>query len=324
MKYKDGGHTLISKSPFLWYFSEILDNTLEKLMKADDDEDGALSIAELSEEQELAGKTVLSKIGQKLIQDGKIKVEQDRTELWRVYLRIIIYESVCVLKTKYTKFNGSSMYHQNAWNTKGAHTLRAFLREAGWQAGFGRQAGRQGVHTLRAGTGFLLSECGLLCFTVFTKPCLPASFSQKCSQCVSALMEDIEISENLPRYWSNSHWYCSMEIVFSIDNSRTGLDTSKNQCSAPAVTALKNYWRYHVYNLFRLKNSSNVFALIIIIGCLTGNILLFWKRKNTRGWNVLKQTVGQDLAQQRRKKNWWRRESHLLARNMCLSFRKKK
>ena len=26
-----------------------------------------------------------------------------------------------------------------------------------------------------------------------------------------------------------------------IDNSRTGLDTSKNQCSAPAVTALKNY-----------------------------------------------------------------------------------
>ena len=25
-----------------------------------------------------------------------------------------------------------------------------------------------------------------------------------------------------------------------IDNSRTGLDTSKNQCSAPAVTALKN------------------------------------------------------------------------------------
>ena len=27
----------------------------------------------------------------------------------------------------------------------------------------------------------------------------------------------------------------------SIDNSRTGLDTSKNQCSAPAVTALKNY-----------------------------------------------------------------------------------
>ena len=27
----------------------------------------------------------------------------------------------------------------------------------------------------------------------------------------------------------------------TIDNSRTGLDTSKNQCSAPAVTALKNY-----------------------------------------------------------------------------------
>ena len=25
----------------------------------------------------------------------------------------------------------------------------------------------------------------------------------------------------------------------NIDNSRTGLDTSKNQCSAPAVTALK-------------------------------------------------------------------------------------
>ena len=30
-------------------------------------------------------------------------------------------------------------------------------------------------------------------------------------------------------------------ISQSIDNSRTGLDTSKNQCSAPAVTALKNY-----------------------------------------------------------------------------------
>ena len=70
-----------------------------------------------------------------------------------------------------------------------------------------------------------------------------------------------------------------------IDNSRTGLDTSKNQCSAPAVTALKNYWRYHVYNLFRLKNSSNVFAfIIIIIGCLTGNLILFWNKKKTRGW----------------------------------------
>ena len=30
-------------------------------------------------------------------------------------------------------------------------------------------------------------------------------------------------------------------LANSIDNSRTGLDTSKNQCSAPAVTALKNY-----------------------------------------------------------------------------------
>ena len=29
------------------------------------------------------------------------------------------------------------------------------------------------------------------------------------------------------------------KIMFSIDNSRTGLDTSNNQCSAPAVTALK-------------------------------------------------------------------------------------
>ena len=63
-------------------------------------------------------------------------------------------------------------------------------------------------------------------------------------------------------------------LISVIDNSRTGLDTSKNQCSAPAVTALKNYWRYHVYNLFRLKNSSNVFAfIIIIIGCVTGNII---------------------------------------------------
>ena len=30
-------------------------------------------------------------------------------------------------------------------------------------------------------------------------------------------------------------------IAYAIDNSRSGLDTSKNQCSAPAVTALKNY-----------------------------------------------------------------------------------
>ena len=82
-------------------------------------------------------------------------------------------------------------------------------------------------------------------------------------------------------------------ISESIDNSRTGLDTSKNQCSTPAVTALKNYWRYHVYNLFLLKNSSNVFAfIIIIIGCLTGNIIhdqlklrpcfLPWVSKNRR------------------------------------------
>ena len=85
-----------------------------------------------------------------------------------------------------------------------------------------------------------------------------------------------------------------IDILCSIiDNSRTGLDTSKNQCSAPAVTALKNYWRYHVYNLFRLKNSSNVFAfIIIIIGSLTGNIIhdqlklrpyfLPWVSKNIR------------------------------------------
>ena len=85
----------------------------------------------------------------------------------------------------------------------------------------------------------------------------------------------------------------NMKIYLIIDNSRTGLDTSKNQCSAPAVTALKNYWRYHIYNLFRLKNSSNVFAfIIIIIGCLTGNIIhdqlklrpyfLPWVSKNRR------------------------------------------
>ena len=30
-------------------------------------------------------------------------------------------------------------------------------------------------------------------------------------------------------------------MYYNIDNSRTGLDTSKNPCSAPAVTALKNY-----------------------------------------------------------------------------------
>ena len=98
-------------------------------------------------------------------------------------------------------------------------------------------------------------------------------------------------------YWWN-YWYSEIEISKVIDNSRTGLDTSKNQCSAPAVTALKNYWRYHVYNLFRLKNSSNVFAfIIIIIGCLTGNIIddqlklrpyfLPWVSKNRR-YRILK------------------------------------
>ena len=75
-------------------------------------------------------------------------------------------------------------------------------------------------------------------------------------------------------HYQASSWNISSVFSRTIDNSRTGLDTSKNQCSAPAVTALKNYWRYHVYNLFRLKNSSNVFAfIIIIIGCLTGNII---------------------------------------------------
>ena len=90
--------------------------------------------------------------------------------------------------------------------------------------------------------------------------------------------------------------YCP--LIRCIDNSRTGLDTSKNQCSAPAVTTLKNYWRYHVFNLFRLKNSSNVFAfIIIIIGCVTGNIIhdqlklrpcfLPWVSKNRR-YRILK------------------------------------
>ena len=96
----------------------------------------------------------------------------------------------------------------------------------------------------------------------------------------------------------NSEYYSCRFIILSIDNSRTGLDTSKNQCSAPAVTAVKNYWRYHVYNLFRLKNSSNVFAfIIIIIGCLSGNIIhdqlkllpyfLPWVSKNRR-YRILK------------------------------------
>ena len=41
----------------------------------------------------------------------------------------------------------------------------------------------------------------------------------------------------------NDNFYSKkrQEIQKNIDNSRTGLDTSKNQCSAPAVTALKNY-----------------------------------------------------------------------------------
>ena len=103
-------------------------------------------------------------------------------------------------------------------------------------------------------------------------------------------------------YWRDTKIFWGNEGRFSlftiaIDNSRTGLDTSKNQCSAPAVTALKNYCRYHVYNLFRLKNSSNVFAFIIIIGCLTGNIIhdqlklrpcfLPWVSKN-RQYRILK------------------------------------
>ena len=112
-------------------------------------------------------------------------------------------------------------------------------------------------------------------------------------------INDFDPPLNLTLRMLNRNWvffglYIYIYIyIYIIDNSRTGLDTSKNQCSAPAVTALKNYWRYHVYNLFRLKNSSNVFAfIIIIIGCLTGNIIhdqlklrpyfLPWVSKNRR------------------------------------------
>ena len=55
---------------------------------------------------------------------------------------------------------------------------------------------------------------------------------------------DLEQSWCIRIFWCSSWWsflsnQCQKSIIQCIDNSRTGLDTSKNQCSAPAVTALK-------------------------------------------------------------------------------------
>ena len=45
----------------------------------------------------------------------------------------------------------------------------------------------------------------------------------------------------MKHFYQNNDYSSVLCINCFIDNSRTGLDTSKNQCSAPAVTALKNY-----------------------------------------------------------------------------------
>ena len=110
-----------------------------------------------------------------------------------------------------------------------------------------------------------------------------------------------------------------MWINLAIYNSRTWLDTSKNQCSAPAVTALKNYWRYHVYNLFRLKNSSNVFAfIIIIIGCLKAaahdSQMLVTATYSQQMTEVISSTSSFGQL------NWRRRMLHFTGENRQLKF----
>ena len=90
-----------------------------------------------------------------------------------------------------TRLGYSKTYYDRVM---GAHTLKAVLREAGWQAGFGKQGNKYiGVHTLRAGarTGRIpaLSVWTPMNYRVYqTLPASqPASFSHNCSQCVGTL-----------------------------------------------------------------------------------------------------------------------------------------
>ena len=61
------------------------------------------------------------------------------------------------------------------------------------------------------------------------------------------ILQNIFRGSNMSVYWQgvrSKEWHACRGlrqggILSAIDNSRTGLDTSKNQCSAPAVTALK-------------------------------------------------------------------------------------
>ena len=53
-----------------------------------------------------------------------------------------------------------------------------------------------------------------------------------------SLFENRNDDQDNPEFWERKF---SLLLHKNIDNSRTGLDTSKNQCSAPAVTALKKY-----------------------------------------------------------------------------------
>ena len=72
-------------------------------------------------------------------------------------------------------------------------------------------------------------------------------------------------------------------INYIIDNSiETGLDTSKNQCSAPAVTALKKLLL--TVSCLQFISTKELFKCIrLFIGCLTGNIILSGIRRKQEG-----------------------------------------
>ena len=100
-------------------------------------------------------------------------------------------------------------------------------------------------------------------------------------------------------------YYLQGFISFIIDNSRTGLDTSNNQCSAYAVTAIKKIWTVSCLQLISTKE------LVKCIRLYNYHWLSYWKHhtilekeeKKRVKINVLQKTVCQDLAPQRRKKN---------------------
>ena len=82
-------------------------------------------------------------------------------------------------------------------SSKGAHTLRAVLREAGRlagrQAGFGKHGNAlESTHCEQEleQAGFLLSVCGLQCIIYHVYQTLPANFLKNCSRCVGTLKQD--------------------------------------------------------------------------------------------------------------------------------------